>query len=302
MYPSQNTLFDLPNTRLLTLHGEQSADFLQGQLSCDVHQVNAEHMRPSAHCNLKGRVLALPDVVAWHGLHLVLPQNLIEKTQKSLMKTALLSRVSLQVTPDYHVFGFYRQDAKQPLPFEGAWPTEKHAVLATENACAYHLGDGFYHVLANQTALDAIEEPLKKNQQDANTWHALRLAQGDVQIYPESRGLFLPHRLGLHESGHLNFNKGCYKGQEIIARTHYRAKIKHTLKCFTLASPQQTLHPGLRLMNEDGTREIGELVDFCQLKNNQTLIAVSLLIEHPDTVYLEDTSTTDTPLTALSLI
>ncbi len=296
MTPSQNTLFDLSNLCTLKLLGDNAAEFLQGQISCNVNAVNTTQMQRGAFCNLKGRVLALVDVLRLHEtLHLVLPKSLLEKTEKSLSKTAALSRVTLEHDNTYTILGFYLYNTNKPYPFEGAWPGEKYACLMTENAFAYHLGDGFYILLVKQHALESIKALFMKSHafKDENAWHALRLAQGDIQIYPESRGLFLPHRLNLHLSGHLNFDKGCYKGQEIIARTHYRAKLKHTLKQFIIEA-REPLQPGLRLMDEKNTQEIGELVDACLLKDNQYLIAASVLLEHPDTICFESHHTPTT--------
>ncbi|MDX2346903.1 MAG: folate-binding protein YgfZ [Legionella sp.] len=277
MNPSQNTLFDLQNLCILNILGDNAATYLQGQLSCDVEAVNAEHMRPSVFCNLKGRILALPDVLQFNQiLRLILPVDLLEKTQKSLSKTAALSRVKLEQETNYHIFGFYLEDINQPLPFEGLWPTEKHAVLISNNNCAYYLGDNCYILLVHKNNLNQI-----KATQNIAAWHALRLKHGEIQIHPESRGLFLPHRLGLHLSGHINFNKGCYRGQEIIARMHYKAKHKHALKIFTIET-NKPLQPGLRLMNQDNTQEIGELVDYCLINNNQYLIAASVLTHITD--------------------
>ncbi len=254
-----------------------------------MNQVNANTIRQGALCNLKGRVLALPDVLSWHGLKLILPKNLLEKTQKSLAATAMLSRVKLEPATQYHMLGFYLHDAKQPLPLAGTWPPEKNAVLVHDNACAYYLGDNFYLMLVEANQLENIKAPFVQQNlfQDAKAWHALRLQHDEVQIYPESRGLFLPHRLGLQNTGYLDFDKGCYKGQEIIARTHYRAKIKHAMKVFMIKA-EEDLKPGLRIMTEDGTREVGELVDFCYLGgSNHVMIAASLLIEHPSRMKFE---------------
>lgn len=286
--PTQNTLFDLPHLSALNILGEKASAFLQGQISCNIDEVNANTMRQGALCNLKGRVLALPDVLTWHGLKLILPKNLLEKTQTSLTKTAMLSRVTLEPASSYYVLGFYLHDVNQPLPLEGVWPSEKHGVLAQDNACAYYLGDKFYLMLVDSSILEAIKAPFIKNNtlNHADSWHTLRLQHGDIQIYPESRGLFLPHRLGLQNSGYLSFNKGCYKGQEIIARTHYRAKLKHDMKIFVIES-QETLKPGLRIMTEDRAREVGELVDFAALGSNQFIIAASVLLEYPSTVCFE---------------
>ncbi len=285
----QNLLFDLPHISALTLHGSEAKSFLQGQISCDVSGVNATHIERGAFCNLKGRILALADVIEWqHELMLILPQNLIEKTNKSLSKTACLSRVSLNENTNIHALGFYLKDEQFTLPIEGFHAIDQHACIIQDNVCAYHLGNGFYIILTESIeTYRAMKTRFEKEKalKDNKAWHLYRLLEGDVQIYPESRGLFLPHRLGLHNKGYLSFDKGCYKGQEIIARTHYRAKLKHGLHTF----PMKTTHalsPGLRLMTEDGQQELGELVDFCPMENDETMLAASMLLDAFDTPFI----------------
>jgi folate-binding protein YgfZ len=107
------------------------------------------------------------------------------------------------------------------------------------------------------------------------TWHTLKLYQKQIDIYPESRGLFLPHRLGLHLSQYISFDKGCYKGQEIIARTHYRATLKHELKTYIIRT-EHPLYSGQKLYNVNEETEIGELIDYSMLGDNTYLIAVSI--------------------------
>ena len=63
--------------------------------------------------------------------------------------------------------------------------------------------------------------------------------------------------------------------------------LKHGMKIFTLETPE-ALQPGLRVMTEDGTREVGELVDFCPIGNNQFIISASLLLEYPSTIRFEE--------------
>jgi folate-binding protein YgfZ len=106
----------------------------------------------------------------------------------------------------------------------------------------------------------------------------LQLKQQRIEIYPESRAVFLPHRLGLHQRDYISFNKGCYKGQEIIARTHYKATLKHELKVFTIQT-DATLKSGLRLLAPDSDQEIGELVDYAPIGDGLYLIAASILID-----------------------
>ncbi|HAU1281226.1 TPA: folate-binding protein YgfZ, partial [Legionella pneumophila] len=102
----KNYLFDLSYLGVIDFLGEKSIDFLQGQLTCDLRLVSDVSMIQGAQCNLKGRILSLLDIINWQGVKLVLPQDLIEVTQHSLNKVALLSRVKITSNNNYKILGF----------------------------------------------------------------------------------------------------------------------------------------------------------------------------------------------------
>lgn len=274
----KNYLFDLNHLAVLDLVGEHARDFLQGQVSCDVREVNESIMRQGVLCNLKGRILALLDILAYQGLKLILPEDMLTSTQNVLEKSAALSRVKINPSFQYDIFGFYFQNEADLTPFDSTIHNERCSVIPFEHGCAYSRGQQLLILLIDKSKSHLITTPFIQNNQykDALCWHALSLAAGQFELYPETRGLFLPHRLGLHESGHLSFNKGCYKGQEIIARTHYRATLKHTFKIIHTETTL-SLQRGMPLLSEDQTTEIGELIDFCRLNDKQVILATSLL-------------------------
>jgi len=285
--PDKNYLFDLAYIGGLQVLGDKACDYLQGQVSCDVREVHLNQMRPGALCNLKGRILALLDVVYWNGLQLLLPLDLMNETQKSLEKSAFFSKVQIAPSTNLAVFGFYLANTSDLIPFAISLPNEPKQVVSDDAFCCYHLGEQFYIFIVDKAHTKSIQEPFIPHQlRGSLAWHALLLEKGYFEIYPESRGLFLPHRLGLQHTGHLSFNKGCYKGQEIIARTHYRAKLKHEMKLFTIET-KAPLHVGQLVLDSEGKSEIGELVDYCPIADSTYLIAISALFEHPMQVLLE---------------
>ncbi len=283
---TKNYLFDLSYMGCMHLTGENSREFLQGQLSCDVREVTSTQMRQGAMCNLKGRVLALLDVIDWNGLHLFVPQDLLLPTQTSLAKTAFFSKVQLTLSPTYQLFGFYLQNNNDIIPFNAQLPLEQYGCLQEDAFYVYHLGEGFYIFIVKN---DTISASFINNNQwrGSLTWHTLQLKNNRWDIYPLSRGAFLPHRLSLQLSGYLSFNKGCYKGQEIVARTHYRAKLKHEMKLFIVENNMK-LTSGSRLMSEDGQTELGELVDYSVINETTALIAASVVFNCPTTFIIEN--------------
>jgi folate-binding protein YgfZ len=288
LQPENNYLFDLSYLGVLEVQGTNAAEFLQGQLTCDLQSLTETHIVQGAQCNLQGRILALMDVINWNGVKLVLPNDLIPATIKSLNKTALLSRLSLQENNELAVLGLYVQDPLDFLPNTNSFPSEIDASTYGDHYCCYHLGQGFYMLLAkSEFAKEMLDYFSQKNQLCGSlTWHTLNLKRKRMSIYPESRGLFLPHRLDLHQTPYLSFNKGCYKGQEIIARMHYKATLKHQLAVYSLTT-EESLYSGQKLFNDSTHTEIGELVDFSLLKEKEYLLAISILKDAEPTVLFE---------------
>lgn len=284
----KNYLFDLSYYGVLDVNGEKAIDFLQGQLTCDLRAVSDIQMTQGAQCNLKGRILALLDIINWQGIKLVLPKDLLESTQNSLTKTALLSRVSLNENKTLKVFGFQLQNPTDLIPDSAFLPHAICAQASSLNYCCYHLGNGFYIFVVSEEFAPALCKPFIDQDQmyGSLTWHTLRLMNKQLEIYPESRGLFLPHRLGLHETHYISFDKGCYKGQEIIARTHYRATLKHDIT-LAIINTAQKIFSGQKIFRIIEGTEVGELIDYSELGNNSYLISVSMLKEQITTALFE---------------
>ncbi|KTD23515.1 YgfZ/GcvT domain-containing protein [Legionella maceachernii] len=290
---NKNYLFDLSYLGSLRFIGERAAEFLQGQVSCDIRKVTDKMMQQGAICNLKGRVLALFDVIHWHGLQCILANDLLAATQFSLSKTAMLSRVKVEQTTAYQLYGFYLANPHDQLPENMTLPETRFALSGTAECCCYYLGNQCYLILMTKGQASAFAQPFINSQQIRGSlaWHQLQLRHKRVEIYPETRGLFLPHRIDLHLSGHLSFDKGCYKGQEIVARTHYRAKLKHEVALF-LIETNEPLTAGKKLFLPNSNTEIGELIDYSPLADEQYLVAISILHEHPNEALIESHSKT----------
>ena len=294
----KNYLFNLTTLSAVKVSGEHAAQFLQGQLSCDVRLVTATTMQQGALCNLKGRVLALLDVIyCWNSYWLLLPTDLVSGTLISLEKTARLSRVSLETMGNIKVWGIFVQSQPDLLP-EMRLPKNIKEVTTTTTSCCYQMGNHDY-VILNQNNDAALNVPAFKTHQQLRSdlaWHFRQLKQHRFSIYPETRGLFLPHRLNMQNTGYLSFDKGCYKGQEIIARTHYRATLKHE---FIVTTSQCSTPPqlGAKLYDPETKLEIGELVDYCPIDDeNHYLIACNVLIGHGTQFWFENALSKQHPL------
>jgi folate-binding protein YgfZ len=278
--PESNYLFDLDYLTVLSVHGEKRIEFLQGQLSCDLRQVLSSQMQQGALCNTKGRILAMLDVVSFDNqeVGLVLPIDLNDDTLKSLSLSAMLSRVQLRPNP-WRIFGFWRQNQTDITPFEMALPQKKQGVVYHEGIYCYQLIESFYIFIVPPQRVEACCAPFVEQEKYRGSlaWHSLQIQQLAVEIYPETKGHFLPHQLNLEKAGYINFDKGCYKGQEIIARMHYRSTKHYQLSCHTLNFATQPTS-SIVLHTEEAGPILGELVDYCYRGDGQYDVVVSQVL------------------------
>lgn len=273
-----NIFFDLKNLSSLKITGEIAKKYLQGQLSADLNYVNTEHARPSAICNLKGRIITLCDVIEHHGLQLLINNELKERVTKSLAKTAMLSRVAIE---NYHpnIIGIYSKNESSIKEYDINLPKQNYEATTSSVYYCYKKGKNRYQLLAS----DELYQKITKNEklENDNYWHYLSLLEDkEIIINKATSMLFLPHRLNLHNTMYISFNKGCYKGQEIIARMHYKGKIKHELIVY-LVRDYNTISPGDKIIDPETNREIGECIDKAH-HNESTIAALSILTDYKD--------------------
>ncbi len=284
--PVQPYVFDLTHLGALDVSGDNSASFLQGQLTCDLNHVTPTQMNPGAMCNLQGRLLALFDVVAWQGLHLVMPQDLLHPSQSTLAKAALLSRVTLCINSTMTYLGLYVPSGADTQSLAISLPQASGQTSQGPEYCCYAVHTHLVILMfQNHAQKENFQAQFALSQQRGSlAWHYLELQTRRCMMYPNTRGLFLPHRLDLHTTPYISFNKGCYKGQEIIARTHYRAKLKHGLRLFEIKSSEPIV-AGQKLFVQPEQGEVGEIIDYCPIDSERYLVAVSIVFEHPSQVY-----------------
>jgi folate-binding protein YgfZ len=117
---------------------------------------------------------------------------------------------------------------------------------------------------------------VESKEQDSMQWKALMINEGIPVIYPETSGKFLPHEINLHTLNAISFNKGCYTGQEIIARMHYRGKLKNHMRKMAISSETQPF-PGcdMYVLHETEWKLFGMVVDAIPQDNQYQLLVIT---------------------------
>lgn len=241
-----SVLCDLSHMGLLELDGADAVSFLQGQVTNDVKQLDGGNAHYSAYCSPKGRMLALFLAFAHNGhLHLQMPKALIEPIAKRLKMYVLRSKVSIQdMSEQTFKFGISGHQASVLLAKHfPSLPQQALQLITHPNGTVILLPGNLprYEILSNMEHATALWRSLTEHCKvaDADYWEWLEIQSGIPEIYPATQEEFVPQMLNLDLLNAINFKKGCYTGQEIVARTHYLGTVKRRMQLAQTKSPVQ---------------------------------------------------------------
>jgi folate-binding protein YgfZ len=258
---------DLSRRGVIAAHGADAAKFLQGQLTNDIDRVDAAHSQLSGFCSPKGRLLALLRVFRRDDAYcLQLPRALLDATLVRLKKYVLMSKVTLEDAGDALIgVGLAGPRGEEILAHvvsevpRGADAAVRDHALTVLRLPGVHPRFALYGPVEAMerawTALAAHAAPV-----GAAAWDRLDVLAGIPDIHPGTVDEFIPQTVNLELLGGISFKKGCYTGQEIIARLHYRGNVKRRL--FLGHCPVEVPPPPgtpLRAAGDDG-QAIGHVV------------------------------------------
>lgn len=216
-----------PALGVIRVTGPDSGKFLQGQLSADIAKLQSSAYTLAGLHNREGRVIALLRIltVAPGDFLAVLPRDLVPDTIERLRKFVFRAKTTLQ-------------DASDALRVCGG-PRAQGAPVSAVASCPWGESRQIWIVPNTNNSTDSFAA-------DADSraaWLAADVADGLPQVYRATSEAFVSQMLNLDALGAIAFDKGCYTGQEVIARAHYRGRVKRRLQRLRYAGPH-TLHVG----------------------------------------------------------
>ncbi len=270
-----NTLCDLTHLGLLEIAGADAVNFLQGQVTNDVQLLvsnNSAHF--TGYCTPKGRLLALFLAFAHYDhLHLQFNRTLLEPVMKRLKMYVMRSKVEIKdVSETIIKFGLNGPNAAEYLTlFFTQIPTQDYELVSLENGAILKLptiaGHARFQIFTDNINAPIIFNALKTNCQLVGKpcWDWLDIQSGIPDVLPKTQEQFVPQMLNLDLLNGINFKKGCYTGQEIVARTHYLGKVKRRTYLASIKSGNAPIEGDAVLDNAHN--EAGQIVRVAP--NNQ---------------------------------
>ncbi|MFV8781791.1 YgfZ/GcvT domain-containing protein [Microbulbifer sp. SA54] len=282
-------LIDLSPLGAISVTGPDSQKFLQGQLTCDLINLPDEHLTLGSHCNPKGRMIS-----AFHALKinqseflLLLPRDLAPLALTALKKYAVFFKTELKsLEGEFRWLGLCGHDAGarashllslshnsqndlipgQLIPFDHNG-TRALACMLHERTVAL--------LVAEEQAADLWQKLANTPAKPASyrKWQQQLIAAGVPELHASTSEMFVPQMLNLHLLGGVSFKKGCYTGQEVVARMQYLGAAKRRM-FLAKAEGQDIPEPGAEIFSADGGSSIGNLVYACAAESGIELLAV----------------------------
>ena len=298
MTTNPNIICNLSQLGLLTVCGADALTFLQGQVTNDAKQLtvsNQAHL--TAYCNPKGRMLAL--FLAFYQndcFHLQFNHALLEPIMKRLKMYVMRSKVEIKDISDiYTIIGIDGPKASSILATSLAKifrdievPKNNYEFVTFANTIILKLpsivGHTRFEIITEKANANEIENTLKVHCQVAEQtyWDLLDIKAGIPDVLPATQEQFVPQMLNLDLLNGINFKKGCYTGQEIVARTHYLGSVKRRTYLVEIALIEKS-NPEMPKAGDkilDATQsEIGQIVRVANNAQNKFNALVELRIE-----------------------
>jgi folate-binding protein YgfZ len=223
----------LTHFSLLRFRGSQAKAFLQGQLTCDVEQVQAAQAQFGGYCTSKGRLLAnfllLP---APEGYLMYLPADIASGLAQRLRKFILRAQVTVEVEETLAMLGLAGPGAPALVQQELGLPSLGGLALARHAGTqVLRLPGETFLLFAAAGEMGALWERVTSHALPvgARCWSWVQILATLPWVTSATQDQFLPQMIGLDAMGGVSFDKGCYTGQEIVARSRYLGEVKRSL-------------------------------------------------------------------------
>lgn len=278
---SGKNIYPLTNLSVLTFSGTDAAKFLQGQITCNVNDIVENKSSLGAMCNPKGRVVTTFLLLkkANHFL-MILPVELAEVVQRKLQMYVLRSDVNIENSKDEFCLLGLTGLNKTDLP---DFFTQQHNEVIEINL------PGIVHrkimIATPENAIRIWSELTKRQDCQENSteaWRYLDIVTGMPWLTMATSEEFIPQMLNVDKLGGISFTKGCYTGQEVVARTHYLGKVKREMLLAECSAKETPAPKSPIIVSVNSVEQVVGLVLQAQLVNNSCKLLIIIQVNDID--------------------
>ncbi|GHE86143.1 tRNA-modifying protein YgfZ [Thalassotalea profundi] len=228
-----NYLIKLNNVSAISLVGEEQVKYLQGQVTCDVNALSAHNLLHGAHCNAKGKVLSCFRLIEKdQQLLLIQPKATIPASLAELKKFGVFAKVDITTSEQFSFYGLVAENAKEILSKHFSQIPDNITPVVNEGTTSliYIAGDITRYLLIDRSEnlaplLTSLALPILND----SLWVFHEICQGFPFLSSEHLDQYVPQMLNIQAIHGISFTKGCYLGQETVARMQYLGKNKRAM-------------------------------------------------------------------------
>ncbi len=271
LHPS--SLYSLPNKAILIVDGEDAEKFLQGQVSCDVNKIDVSHSLVGSHSTPKGRMISSFRLLQTDSRQyaLVIPENNAKIALAAFKKYIVFSKADITLSEQV-VIGCHGPKAEKSLQeHDKLLPKQTNDTVHTNDTTILCIDQSLpaYEIYTNKATAEKIYKELSINITPSSQAEQQLIEHKNALGFIENRttDLFIAQMLNYQAIDAISFEKGCYTGQEIIARMKYLGKLKKHMSHVIITSTHN-IEAGLPVSLEQDGQNVGNIVSAVKTGDN----------------------------------
>ena len=284
---------DLSHYGLISAQGEEAESFLLAQFTNDLKQVNEKTSQLTGYCNPKGRLLAIMRAFKRDdSLYLSLPASMTEPTLKRLRMFVLRAKVTLEDAGDTYIHLGASGNGVDTIIRDtlGLLPESVNQVAQNHESLVIQVPGPMprYEIYTSKEMAKSVWNALNVGGAPiaSDAWALLNVQAGIPEIVPETTETFIPQMINLQLIDGVSFKKGCYPGQEIVARMQYLGKLKKRMYAAMLLTSQAPA-PGSDIYQQGKNQPVGKVVSLAPHPDSGYALLAVLQIKSAEDVHTE---------------
>ncbi|WP_186176547.1 tRNA-modifying protein YgfZ [Vibrio jasicida] len=260
----------LDNLGMITMVGDDKKSYLHGQVTCDVVSLEKDQSMLGAHCDAKGKVWSVFRLFHHNdGYSMVQPKSAIEVELKEIKKYAVFSKVTIEESSDV-VLGVAGKNADA---FISTLNADSGDVRAIEGGTAVKVALNRWLLALTAEAAQSLVEDSQATLTTHELWTRFDIEAALPYVAADAQNVHIPQALNVQALGGISFTKGCYTGQETVARAKYRGTNKRAMYIVKGVTVETLSEGAIELERSVGEnwRSVGALLTHYQFSDNQAM-------------------------------
>lgn len=290
----------------ISLKGEEQNKYLQGQVTCDVNTINEQSILNGSHCDAKGKVFSVFRLIMRNNANLLIqPAATLAASLAELKKFGVFAKVTIEAVEDLSYLAVCGLEAEATLTQHfSTLPSETSPVETQDSTTLVYINGKTprYLVIDDAEKINTFVSKLNTTTYSHAVWNLIEITEGFPTLNDNAISAYVPQMLNLQAVNAISFTKGCYLGQETVARMQYLGKNKRALyslkgKTTTPINAESIIEKQLG----ENWRKAGDLLASYTADNGEYYLQAVLASDTDDDTNLRIKNAADTTLTLQNL-